>query len=158
MKKVLLGSLAILLLFANGFSGENDFGLEGTCKIHVKAAVYPSDSSEQYGKARIYATLQTKDGKPIPDQEIELAANCGVFSCKPPDIDDSTVVDTAIGSCTRTDKNGKIMVYLVNIPFNVSGHIDAACDYGSLSVKATCSFLISRSHVARKQAKKKTSK
>ena len=158
MKKVIVCFSVLFVFLDHAISSENEFGTEGSCAIRVKAAVYPSDSSEQYGKARVYATLMTKDGMPITNQEIQLAANCGEFSCKPSDAEDPTVVDSAIASCTQTDKNGKIMVYLVNIPFNVTGHIDAACDYGNMSVKASCTFLISRSHIARKPLKKKAAK
>ena len=128
-------------------------GFESTCEIHVKSAVYPSDAMEQHGKARVYITLCTKEGTPIPDQVIELTATCGTLSCKPLDSEDTAAVDSSIYECDHTDKNGKAMVYLVNIPFNNRGSVTVTCDYGSLSVKASCTFLISRYEIKGKRKK-----
>jgi hypothetical protein len=128
-------------------------GFESSCAIHVKSAVYPSDAMDHYGKARVYVTLCSREGAPIPDQEIEFTASCGAFSCKPLDIEDTSAVDSSLSSCDMTDKDGKVMVYLVNIPFNNQGSVTASCDYGSLSVKASCAFLISRYEVKNKRKK-----
>jgi len=139
-------------------SGENESGFESSCVMHVKSAVYPSDPMDNSGKARVYVTLCSKEGTPIPDQEIQLAASCGTFSCKPLDAEDSSGVDSTIYDCDHTDKNGKVMVYLVNIPFNNQGSVTAVCDYGSLSVKASCTFLITRHAIVGKPQKKPSSK
>jgi hypothetical protein len=153
--------IRVLLVFAllttasgpvPGIAGES--GFESSCMIHIKTSVYPSDPLEQRGKARVYATLCTREGKPIFGQEIQLTASCGTFSCKPLDLEDTMAVDSSVESCTITDKAGKIMVYLVNIPFNNQGSVTVSCDYGSLSVKASCTFLISQYAVQKKAPKK----
>jgi hypothetical protein len=149
-------TLSLLIASILGFGSAPDYqpaDFESSCAIRVKSAVYPSDSLEQRGKARVYVTLCTRDGKPIPDQEILLSATCGTFSCKPVDFEDSAGVDTTLGSCNITDKNGKVMVYLVNIPFNNQGGVTAACDYGTMSVHASCTFLITR-HTVKGKPKK----
>jgi hypothetical protein len=145
--------LCALIIFIGSAQedGESKFG--SSCEIHIKSAVYPSDPYDQSGKARVYITLCTKEGSPIPDQIIELTANCGTFSCKPLDSGDTSAIDSSIYECDHTDKNGKAMVYLVNIPFNNRGSVTATCDYGSLSVKATCTFLISRYQMKGKRKK-----
>jgi hypothetical protein len=138
----------ILIWFAVAFSvfaqegDETRFG--SSCQMHIKSSVYPSDLMDRTGKARVYVTLSTKQGEPIADQEIVFEANCGTFSCKPMDSEDTASVDSSLYECDHTDKNGRVMVYLVNIPFNNQGSVTATCDYGSLSVKASCTFLISR--------------
>jgi hypothetical protein len=109
---------------------------------------------DQYGKARVYVTLCTKQGTPIPDQEILFTTTCGVFSCKPLDSEDTAAVDSTLYECDHTDKNGKAMVYIVNIPFNNRGNVTASCDYGALSVKASCFYLITR-HIVRKKVQTK---
>jgi hypothetical protein len=129
-------------------------GLEPTCVMHVKSSVFPSDSLEQYGKARVYVSLATQDGTPIPQQQIMFGANCGVFTCQVRDPGDTTAIDSTLFNCDYTDKNGKVMVYLVNIPFNNQGRVTASCDYGTLSVSASCTFLITRHVVARKPVTK----
>lgn len=125
-------------------------GLEPTCVMHLKSSVFPSDTFEQYGKARLYVTLTTQDGTPIPQQQIIFSANCGVLTCQVRDIGDTTAIDSTLFNCDYTDKNGKVMVYLVNIPFNNQGRVTASCDYGTLSVSASCTFLITRHLMARK--------
>jgi hypothetical protein len=154
---ILIGVLVFSAIVDATF-GENESGFESSCAIHVKSAVYPSDPFDNSGKARVYVTLCTRDGAPIPDQEIQLTASCGTFSCKPLDSEDTSVVDSSIYECDHTDKNGKVMVYLVNIPFNNQGSVTATCDYGSLSVKASCTFLISRYSLAQKNRRKPLSK
>ena len=144
-------SVLIISIGSAQESGESKFG--STCEIHIKSAVYPSDPYDQSGKARVYVTLCTKEGSPIPDQVIEFTATCGTFSCKPLDSEDTSAVDSSIYECDHTDKNGKVMVYLVNIPFNNKGSVTASCVYGSLSVKASCTFLISRYQVKGKRKK-----
>jgi hypothetical protein len=159
-KKIRVLLVFVLLTTASGpvpgIAGES--GFESSCLIHVKTSVYPSDPLEQRGKARVYATLCTREGKPIPSQEIQLTASSGTFSCKPLDLEDTMAIDSSLEPCTITDKAGKIMVYLVNIPFNNQGSVTVSCDYGALSVKASCTFLISRYAVQKKPLKKTTPK
>jgi hypothetical protein len=147
--------LLVTVAFAAGVFAQEDaetkFG--SSCQIHIKSAVYPSDAFDQSGKARVYVTLSTREGEPIPDQEINFSANCGTFSCKPLDLEDTSAVDSTLFGCDRTDKSGKVMVYLVNVPFNKQGSVIATCDYGSLSVKASCTFKISRYYTADKRKK-----
>jgi hypothetical protein len=130
--------------------------LESSCTIHIKSVVYQPSSMDNYGRARVYVTLGTKEGRPIPFQEIQLTTTDGAFSCKPIDVDDTVVEETSIQNCNATDSSGKIMIYLANIPFNIKGTVTASCEYGSMSVRASCTFLVTRRVAAyQKSAKKK---
>jgi hypothetical protein len=143
----------IAVFSAVGAQEEGKAHYEHSCQVHIKSAVYPSDPFDKAGKARVYVTVTTKEGAPIPDQEVFFSATCGTFSCKPLDSEDTTSIDSTLIGCDRTDKNGKAMVYIVNIPFNNQGGVTAECYYNSLYVKATCTFLITRYAVKDKPRK-----
>lgn len=124
-----------------------------SCTIHIKSVAYQPGPTDQTGRARVYVTLCTKEGHPIPFQEIQLVATEGTFSCKPVDIEDSILQETAIQNCNATDTTGKIMAYLSNIPFNVKGTVTASCEYGTMSVRASGTYLITRRTVEYKPKK-----
>jgi hypothetical protein len=126
-----------------------------SCSLSVKSTVLPTDSFDGTGKARIEGFLCDKDGAAIAGQEIHIAANCGTFSCKPP----SNEIDTDTGSqeagfCYNTGEDGKMRVYLINIPFNKPGKVTASCTYGSFVVKASSTFIVKRAVIKGKTVKK----
>jgi hypothetical protein len=158
-KTIALLILAVFLAIAQS-PDETTQQFESSCTIHIKAVAYQPDPMDQTGKARVYVTLCTREGKPIPFQEIQLVATDGTFSCKPLDIEDTGVVETSIQNCNATDSTGKIMAYLANIPFNIKGTVTASCEYSTMSVRASCTYLITRRSVAyqKKPASKKNKK
>jgi|GEM_PF-1163105 hypothetical protein len=126
--------------------------------LYVKTSVYPSDSADRFGHGKVEATFRFKDGAPLPNQEIQLSTTNGVFSCNLPDIENEVDSATFDESCCTTGKDGRILVYLTNIPFNSQGMVTASCTYGDVSVKATSTFWIKRmpkSLAARKSKIKK---
>jgi hypothetical protein len=123
--------------------------------LSVKTFVYPSDSADRYGHGKVEAVLRYKEGAPIPNQEIQLTSTCGVFSCKLPDIENEVDSSSADESCLTTGKDGKILVYLITIPFNSQGLVTATCTFDDVSVKATGTFWIKRMAVPRAAGKKK---
>ena len=141
-----LGLMVSLAIAQN--PSEMDQQFESSCTIHIKSVVYQPGPMDKYGKARVYVTLCTKEGRPIPFQEIQLTATDGAFSCNPTDVEDTVIAETSIQNCNATDSSGKIMVYLANIPFNFKGTVTASCDYGAMSVRAACTYMITRRSVA----------
>jgi hypothetical protein len=145
-KTIALLILAVSLAIAQG-QDEPSPQFESSCNIHVKSVVYQPGSGDRYGKARVYVTLSTKEGRPIPFQEIQLTATDGTFSCTPTDVEDTIIEETSIQNCNATDSSGKMMIYLANIPFNIKGTVTASCDYGAMSVRAACTYMVTRRSV-----------
>jgi hypothetical protein len=133
--------------------------LAASCSLSVKTTVLPADSFDGTGKVKIEAFLKDKDGAPIADQEIHISANCGTFSCKPPanEVDTDTGSQTA-GFCYNTGADGKMRVYLINIPFNKPGKVLATCSVGTFVPKASSTFIIRRAVIKGKTIKKTTKK
>jgi hypothetical protein len=115
-----------------------------SCSLYVKTSIYPYDYLAQYGHGKVEARLCDKKGVAIPFQEIQLTATCGRFSCALPDIESNADSASRDSSCYITAKDGRILVYLLDIPFNTSGKVLAACTYGDMSVKATSTFWVKR--------------
>ena len=95
--------------------------------------MYPSDSADRYGHGKVEAFLRYKEGAPIPNQTIQLESWCGNFSCKLPDIENEVDSSSGDESCFTTGKDGKILVYIINIPFNSQGIITAACTFDDVT-------------------------
>jgi hypothetical protein len=122
--------------------------------LYVKTTVYPFDSTAMFGHGKVEATLRYTKGAPIPGQEIQLNTGFGVFSCKLPDIENLVDSSSSDTSCFRTGNDGKILVYLINIPFNSQGVVMASCVYNGIAVKATSTFWIKRMVVTKMKSKK----
>ena len=148
IKKSLIQTCSLVFLAIAQSPDETNQQFESSCTIHIKSVVYQPGSMDKYGKARVYVTLCTKEGRPIPFQEIQLTATEGTFSCKPTDVEDTVIAETSIQNCNSTDSSGKIMIYLANIPFNIKGTVTASCDYGAMSVRAACTYMVTRRSVA----------
>ena len=109
IKKYLIIQLSLMVSLAIAQNqDETTREFESSCTIHIKAAVYQPASTDQTGRARVYITLSTKEGRPIPFQEIQIVATEGAFSCEPTDIDDTIAREKSIQSCNATDSSGKI--------------------------------------------------
>lgn len=124
----------------------SDIDYESSCSLHINTIVYPPSPVDEYGKARVYVRLCTRENKPIPFQEIQLVSTNGEFSCKPADADSKDTINqnNSVDNCNVTDKSGNAMFYLVNIMFNIPGKVIASCDYGPMSVKVSCTYSITR--------------
>jgi len=136
---------ALLIICVRSWAQEEDERVYVySCSLFVKITPYTPDSGDVSGKALIEATLCDKSGIPIPDQEIKLTASCGTLSCL--SLDNIGMSGTASSghSCFVTDKDGKIQVFLIDIPFNRPGRIKAVCTYGNFKVHASCGFSITR--------------
>ena len=148
--------LIILFLFVQSRAQEQDQTEETlvatSCSLSVKTNVYKADPGDVVGKASIEATLCDKSGTPIPDQTIAITATSGTFTCIPPE--GVSGINTADRSCFVTGPDGKILVYLVDIPFNKPGRIKAACTYGEFNVHASSSYSITRNVIKKKNGKK----
>ncbi|MGA2508109.1 MAG: hypothetical protein ABSF80_11615 [Chitinispirillaceae bacterium] len=136
---------ALLIVCVRSWAQEEDERVYvSSCSLFVKITPYTPDSGDVSGKAMIEATLSDKSGIPIPDQEIKLTATCGTLSCLSLDNIGMSGAVSSGRSCFVTDKDGKIQVFLIDIPFNRPGRVKAACIYGNFKVHASCSFSITR--------------
>lgn len=155
MNKLASIPLLLLFLFAPSRAQEEEETVVATsCSLSVKTTVYKADPGDVVGKASIEATLCDKAGTPIPDQTINVTATSGSFTCIPPD--GISGINTSDRSCFVTGPDGKVLVYLIDIPFNKPGRIKATCNYGDFTLNAAGRYSISRS-VTRKKTSKKTS-
>ena len=147
-------AIACALLMLAGVCAQNSHaGL--SISLSVKTFVYPSDSFDQFGHGKVEAFLRYKEGAPIPNQRIELASTCGNFSCKLPDVENEVDSSSSDESCFTTGRDGKILVYIINIPFNSQGVVTASCTYDDVSVKATGTFWIKRMLLSKMAGKKR---
>ena len=129
-----------------------------SCSLYVKAAPYTPDSGDVSGKAIIEATLCDKSGIPIPGQNIKMTTTCGRLSCPSMGIYESAGSTSPENACFITGSDGKIQVFLSDIPFNIPGRIRASCTYGDLTVRASCSFSITRKIIKKGNHKKSSSR
>jgi hypothetical protein len=125
-----------------------------SCSLSVKTTLYTPDPGDVFGKAMIEATLCDRNGIPIPDQEIKMTSTCGKLSCL--SLDNIGTVSSKY-SCFISGPDGKIQVYLLDIPFNKTGFIKASCTYGEMKVHASSNFLITRKIIKKGNRGKSTS-
>ena len=149
----LLMAVTALLLFCGGAlaQDEEEPYTVASCSLAVATTVYPAIAGDIAGKVMVEATLSDKAGSPIADQEIQMSATCGTFSCIAPESLGNT--DVADRSCFITGHDGKVRVYLTSVPFNHPGRVKAACSYQGCSVKASGTFSITRNVIKKKAAK-----
>lgn len=124
--------------------------------LHIKTSVYPCDSFDQVGHGKVEATLCYKDGAPVPNQVIVLTTTCGNLSCKLPDVENEVDSGSTDITCYTTGKDGKILVYLVNIPFNSEGRVSATCHYKDMTVQASSTYWVKRYLVKKRPAVQRT--
>ncbi|HUI91038.1 MAG TPA: hypothetical protein VLX68_02215 [Chitinivibrionales bacterium] len=151
MKKIVT-VLALLSSLAASAWAEGGEGI----RLSVKTSVYPCDSADQVGHGKVEATLRYDGGAAIPNQIIVLTATSGNFSCKLPDIANEIDSGSTDISCYTTDKNGKILVYLVNIPFNSEGKVTATCHFKDMEVQASSTYWVKRYLVKKKASGPRT--
>lgn len=125
-----------------------------SCSLSLKTTVFPPDTSEKTGRGYVEALLCDKNGIPIPNKEIRIVTSCGQLSCQAPGwYDDISSISTD-RSCYMTGADGKIQVYLANVPFNTQGFIKATSACDEITVNATGHFKISRTSVRSKTRSK----
>jgi hypothetical protein len=123
--------------------------IAASCSLFVKATVRGVPTTARFGQVRVEATLCDKDGVPISDQEIRLTSTGGTFACLPPDSVISEL-DSLAGPCFVTRGNGKITVFLINVPFNRPGRVTASCTYKNFKLKSLSSYSITRKIIKKK--------
>ena len=124
--------------------------------LYIKTSVYPCDSQDQVGHGKVDATLRYKEGAPIPNQVILLTTTCGNLSCKLPDIENEVDSGSSEITCYTTGKDGKILVYLINIPFNSEGRVAATCHYKDMTVQASSTYWVKRYLAKKRPAAQRT--
>jgi len=136
---------ALLLLCVRSWAQDDDERVYvASCSLFIRTTPYTPDSGDASGKAMVEAMLCDKSGIPIPDQEIKMTATCGTLSCLSMDTYAPAGSASPGRSCFITGRDGRILVFLSDIPFNKPGRVKASCAYGDLKVYATCSFSITR--------------
>jgi hypothetical protein len=138
--------LATLTIFCTNIwaQDEDERVYVTSCSLFVKATVYTPDSSDVAGKAMIEAALSDKNGIPIPGRKITLTATCGTLTCLQSNMANDSAPRTQEGPCFTTGNDGKILVFLVDIPFNKPGRVKAGCTFGDFKVNASSKFSIMR--------------
>jgi len=89
------------------------------------------DSSDKFGKATIEALLTDNKGNPLPDQQIQVTSTNGTFTCMPPLSLADAEVSSSTEGCLKTQEDGTVKIYLVNIPFNRPGKVKAFAPMGT---------------------------
>jgi hypothetical protein len=150
---------ALLLLCASVWAQDDDERVYAvSCSLYVRTSPFTPDSGDVSGRAMVNAILCDKSGIPIPGQEITMTVTCGTFSC--PSAFSYVPADSVSQdrSCYITDQNGKIEVFLSDIPFNKQGKVKASCTYSGIKVQASSIFLITRKIIKRGTGKKLSSR
>lgn len=137
--------LLLLLFFVQSHAQQDDAEetvYATSCSLSVKTTVYPVEDGDVVAKVSIQATLSDKSGIPIPNQKITMTSTSGTFTCIAPDGAGGS--NTADHSCFITGPDGKILVFLVDVPFNKPGQIKAVCTYGNFTLHASSRYSIKR--------------
>jgi hypothetical protein len=148
-----LVTLLLLTLCAGAWAqDEEERVYVSSCSLFVKVTVYTPDSGDRSGKAMVEASLSDKNGLPIPDRKLSLTATCGTLTCPQQTGQwiDSTG-QTPAQSCFVTGNDGKVLVFLVDIPFNKPGRVKASCLWGNSKVQASTGFSITRKVIRKKR-------
>jgi hypothetical protein len=137
---------------------EVEFVAESSCSLSVKTTAMPVDSLDKTGSVKIEALVTDKDGKPLEGLDIRMTTTNGALSCMPPVRFAHTELSSGTQGCLKTQEDGTITIYLVNIPFNRPGQVKAFCAYGRFKVSALGSYSIKKSvkTVRTKNAKKQS--
>jgi hypothetical protein len=139
------------------YEGEEDVReFASSCSLSIKTTVFPPEASDRNGRGYVEATLCDKNGVPMQNREIKLASSCGVLSCQQPGWYDNISSISSDRTCYVTGADGKIQVYIINIPFNTPGRVKASSSCGDITVTGSSTFKIMRTQPKKKSAKKKT--
>jgi hypothetical protein len=115
-----------------------------SCSLSIKITVFPPDSTDKSGRGFIEVMLSDKNGIPVSNMVVHVTATCGSLSCQAPGWYDDISSISSDKTCFTTNADGKIQVYLSNVPFNTQGRILATSFCNEINVKGTGTFLISR--------------
>jgi hypothetical protein len=153
-------TLAMVLIFcASAWAQDEDERVYAvSCSLYVLTMPYTPDSGDVSGKAIVYATLCDKSGIPIPGQQIKMTTTCGTLSCPPMGIYESAGSASSENACFITGSNGKIEVFLSDIPFNKPGRVKASCTYSDIKVHASSNFSITRKIIKKGNRNKSASR
>ena len=156
MQRLILAIL-VLLCVRTWAQDDDERVYVASCSLYVKTTPYTPDPGDASGKAMVEATLCDKSGIPIPDQEIKMTATCGTLSCLSMDTYAPAGSASPGRSCFITGRDGKIQVFLSDIPFNRPGRVKASCAYGDFRVHASSSFSITRKIIKKGNRSKSSS-
>lgn len=131
-------------LFGDELPDQEEAEVTHSCSLSVALAALPDETVRASGRARFSAFLCNRHGEPSAGETLQITATHGTLLCTLPG--DSSVVDgTAATSCFTTGKNGRLVVYLINIPLNQVVQVKAHYDCGEYLVSGTGNLVISRS-------------
>ncbi len=154
-----IGIAIALMTFSAWAQEQEETIIESSCSLSVKTTVLPNDSLDNTGQVMIDASLTDKNGKPIADQEIRMISTNGMLTCMPPTGFSHAEVESNVEGCLKTQEDGTIKIYLVDIPFNKPGRVNAYCTYGNIKVSASSTYSITKKiiKIGKRKAKKKSS-
>jgi hypothetical protein len=159
MNRIVLVLIPFLAAFAWAQDDEAETATETTiatsCSLFVKTTVRPVPMDARFGQVKVEATVCDKDGVPISDQEVRLSSTSGTFSCLPADSIIPEGIDSAAGPCFVTKGNGTMTMFLINVPFNTPGRVNASCTCRNFNLQSSGTYLISKKTSNKKTNKKK---
>jgi hypothetical protein len=118
-----------------------------SCKISMTVVANKSNPGDVAGTAIVNVTLIDKAGNPIAGREIAVQGTGGTLLCRMPgDTSGSTIKVEDDRSCYTTGENGKVRLYLVNIPVNTTVRVNATAICGDFEVHAKGSVAITRGY------------
>jgi hypothetical protein len=161
MKKTVFALLFMLPAFAMAdditYEGDEDTReFASSCSLSLKTTVFPPEAADRSGRGYVEVWLCDKGGVPMPNREVKLTISCGVLSCQLPGWYDDVGSISSDRSCYMTGSDGKIQVYIVNIPFNTPGRVRASASCGDISASGSSTFKIMRTQPKKKTVKKKS--
>ena len=157
MQRLIL-TILVFLCIRSWAQDDDERVYVASCSLFVKTTPYTPDSGNTSGNAMVEAMLCDKSGIPIPDQEIKMTATCGTLSCLSMDTYAPAGSASPGRSCFITGRDGKIQVFLSDIPFNKPGRVKASCTYGDFKVHASSSFSITRKIIKKGNRRKSSSR
>jgi hypothetical protein len=146
----------LLLVSLSWAQEEEEIITETSCSLSIKTIVLPVDSQDNTGKVEIEALLTDNKGQPLEGQDIRMTATNGTLTCMPPTSFSHAEIPTGTEGCLKTQEDGTVRIYLVNIPFNRPGQVKAFCTYGDFKVSAIGAYSIKKhTNIHKKRHKKK---
>jgi hypothetical protein len=154
-KSVLILAIAALHVFAQ-YDDEPEFAY--SCSLSIKITVFPPDTADKSGRGYVEVFLCDKNGTPVPNTAISMISSCGILSCQAPGWYDDISSISSDKSCFTTGADGRVQVYLSDVPFNTPGKIKATSFCNDINVSGSGTFRVSRTILKKRTRTKRSAR
>jgi hypothetical protein len=127
-----------------------------SCSLSMKITVFQPDTADNSGRGYVEVFLCDKNGVPVPNKEVKMVASCGRLSCQAPGWYDDINSISSDKTCFITGANGRVQVYLADVPFNTQGRVKATSFCNEINVSGTGTFMISRTSIKKRTRSKRS--